>query len=207
MAKRLSTYNFVATFRQEIRNLVGNEKGVAAIEFAFIAPILLTLYFVTMEVAQAVESNRKVGRAASMIADLVTQQQTIKKTELDAIMQIGLSIMQPYGRTTPEFVITAIEITDEDSPKVKVAWSRKLVNGTASRDLSAGTITTIPSKLKIRDSFLIKVETNLNYKPIITYSATQKETLGLMGAFDNITMSERYFLRPRQSSSIPCDDC
>ena len=207
MNKRQLRLFGIGRIRQKLRRLVGDENGVAAIEFAFIAPVLLSLYFVTMEVAQAVESNRKVGRAASMIADLITQQQTIKKSELDAIMQIGLSIMQPYSRTSPEFVITAIEITDEDNPKVKVAWSRKLVNGTASQDAAPGTTTTVPEKLEIRDSFLVRVETNLNYKPIITYSTTQKKTLGLMAAFDNINMSERYHLRPRQSSSIPCTDC
>lgn len=207
MDKRQLRLFGIGRIRQKLRRLVGDENGVAAIEFAFIAPVLLSLYFVTMEVAQAVESNRKVGRAASMIADLITQQQTIKKSELDAIMQIGLSIMQPYSRTSPEFVITAIEITDEDNPKVKVAWSRKLVNGTASQDAAPGTTTTVPEKLEIRDSFLVRVETNLNYKPIITYSTTQKKTLGLMAAFDNINMSERYHLRPRQSSSIPCTDC
>ncbi len=207
MDKRNSKLFGLGRIRQKLRSLVGDENGVAAIEFAFIAPVLLSLYFVTMEVAQAVESNRKVGRAASMIADLITQQQTIKKSEIDAIMQIGLSIMQPYSRTSPEFIITAIEITDEDNPKVKVAWSRKLKDGTASQDAAPGTTTTVPDKLEIRDSFLVRVETKLNYKPIITYSTTQKKTLGLMAAFDNINMSERYHLRPRQSSSIPCTDC
>lgn len=187
--------------------LVGNERGVAAIEFAFIAPLLLSLYFVTMEVAQAVESNKKVARSASMIADLITQQQTITKDEIDAIMEIGTSVLQPYNRTDPEFVVTAIEITDEDSPKVLVAWSRKMKSGNATRDVAPGTPTTIPAKLKIRNSFLVKVESRLDYRPVITYTTEQKKGLGLMAAFDNINMAEHYFLRPRQSSQIPCNDC
>lgn len=195
------------SLRAKLVRWVGNEKGVAAIEFAFIAPVLLSIYFVTMEVAQAVESNKKVGRAASMIADLITQQDKMKKAELDAIMEIGNSILQPYNRTVPEFVITAIEITDEDSPKVKVAWSRKMKNGNASVDAAPGTITTVPEKLKIRDSFLVRVETKLDYRPMITYTTDEKKTLGLLGAFDNINMSETYHLRPRQSSTIPCSDC
>jgi hypothetical protein len=40
-----------------------NSRGVAAIEFAFIAPLLLTLYFVTMEVAPA-HRRQQEGRAA-----------------------------------------------------------------------------------------------------------------------------------------------
>ena len=43
--------------------LLGDRRGVAALEFALIAPLLLSMYFVTMEVAQAIESNKKVGRS------------------------------------------------------------------------------------------------------------------------------------------------
>ena len=96
------------------------------------------MYFVTMEVSQAIETNKKVSRIASMVADLVTQQQTTTKAELDAIMTIGESLLQPYNRSKPTIIITAIEITDETTPKVKVFWSRKLVNGTASADLAEG---------------------------------------------------------------------
>ncbi len=194
--------------QSKLAHFANSKQGVAAIEFAFIAPILLALYFLTMEVAQAIDTNKKVSRASSMIADLITQQQgAISKSELDAVMDIGASVMQPYGRSSPEFVVTAIEITDAKNPKVKVAWSRKLKNGTASRDASKGTTTTVPPKLKIRNSFLIRVEAKLDYKPIITYSADQKKSLGLLGAFDNISMSEKYHLRPRVSSKISCDDC
>ena len=37
-----------------------------------------------------------------MVADLVTQQQTITKSELDAIMAIGESLLQPYNRSQAE---------------------------------------------------------------------------------------------------------
>lgn len=208
MSKRGPIRTQMIALKDKFARFTGNKRGVAAIEFAFIAPVLLSLYFVTMEVSQAIETNKKVGRAASMIADLITQQHnTISKSELDAIMQIGASVMQPYARSNPEFIVTAIEITDETTPKVKVAWSRKLKNGTASADAAPGTNTTVPEKLKVKGSFLIRVATNLEYKPIITYSTEQKEGLGLSAAFDNISMSEKYHLRPRQSPTISCSDC
>ena len=196
-----------SALKADLVRFAKSKRGVAAIEFAFIAPILLSLYFVTMEVAQAIEANKKVGRAASMIADLITQQQTVNKADVDAIMKIGKSVLQPYSRSEPEFIVTGIQITDEDTPKALVSWSRKISNGVTSRGETPGDETEIPTKLMIRNSFLVRVETELNYKPIITYSPQQKKTLGLTAAFDNINMSERYHLRPRQSSTIPCGDC
>ena len=190
-----------------LRRLIVDRRGVAALEFALIAPLLLSMYFLTMEVGQGIEANKKVGRAASMVADLVTQQQTTTKTELYAILNIGSALLQPYNRSKPTIIITAIEVTDETTPKVKVAWSRKMVNGAYSVDQAAGTITTIPDTLKIKGSFLVRVESSLQYYPVITWAAGDKGTLGLTAAFDKLEMKETYYLRPRMTQSISCSDC
>src|SRR5262249_8195925 len=122
-----------------IRRLLHDRRGVAAVEFAFIVPLLLSMYFVTMEVSQAIWTNKKVSRVGRIVADLIAQQQSISKSEVDAVMQIGESLLQPYMRSKPKIVITAIEITDEATPKVRVFWSRKLLDGATSQDAAKGT--------------------------------------------------------------------
>lgn len=190
-----------------LRRLAGDRRGVAALEFALIAPLLLSMYFLTMEVGQGIEANKKVGRSASMVADLVTQQQTTTKAELNAILDIGGALLQPYNRSKPTIIITAIEVTDETTPKVQVVWSRKLENGAYGVDEAKGTITTIPEALKIKGSFLVRVESSLMYYPVITWAAGDKGTLGLTAAFDKLDMNESYYLRPRMTQSISCSDC
>lgn len=189
------------------RRLLGDRRGVAAIEFALVVPLLLCMYFVTMEVAQGVETNKKVSRVGSLVGDLVTQQMTIQKADLDAIMKIAGSVLEPYERSSPKIVITAIEITDETTPKVKVFWSRKVENGTYSVDAAKGTATTVPAALNVKGSFLVRVESYLAYKPVITWAAGDKKPMGLTAAFDNINMKETYYLRPRRSLQITCSDC
>jgi len=184
-----------------------DRRGVAAIEFAFIVPVLLVMYFVTMEASQAIETSKKVSRIGSMVADLVTQQNTITKAEIDAIMQIGTTTLQPYNRSTPKIVITAIEVTTDAAPKVQVVWSRKLVAGTPDVDATKGTTTTVPATLKVAGTFLIRVESDLAYEPVITWSADGQQRLGLTSAFNKISMGETYYLRPRRSTTIPCGDC
>lgn len=198
--RQASIWSRLAAFRRD-------NKGIAAIEFAFIAPILITLYFMTMEIAQGIETNKKIGRIASMVGDLVTQQQIITKSELDAILDLGESVIQPYTRSVPKIEITAIEITDETTPKVKVVWSRKLVAGSKSAGAAAGSITTVPEKLKIKGTFLVRVESDLDYKPMIVWTAAAKTELGLGGTFDALAMEESYHLRPRMSPTIACSDC
>jgi Flp pilus assembly protein TadG len=187
--------------------LASERRGVAAVEFALIAPLLLSMYFVTLEVAQGIETNKKVARVGSMVADLITQQQTIDTAALKAIMQIGGSVIQPYNRTQPKIFITAIEITPDPNSRVRVAWSRKMVEGEFSSYKTKDETTEVPDALNVKGSFLIRVESELSYKPLIIWTAGQKETFGLLGAFDGIEMKEVYYLRPRMSSSIVCSDC
>lgn len=200
-----------AGLREQARRLLADRRGVAAIEFAFVVPLLLCMYLVTMEVSQGIEANKKVSRVASMVADLVTQQQTTSTTELDAILQIGASLLQPYNRSTPKILITAIEVTDETTPRVKVVWTRKSGgDGALDKrcvDVAKGAATTIPPALQTRGSFLIRVEDCLEYKPVITWAAASKKPLGLTAAFDNIPMKEIYYLRPRMSAQVTCSDC
>ena len=197
----------IGLIRSRLRRFVADRRGIAAIEFAFVAPLLLAMYFVTMEIAPAIDANKKVGRSASMIADLITQQQAITKGEIDAILSLGQSTLNPYTRTQMKIVVTAIEVTDESTPKVKVVWSRKVQNGIFSAGASPGSITTVPDRLKTKGSFLVRVESELDYRPMITWSASAKEATGLLAAFDKIGMEETYFLRPRVSNSVPCTNC
>ena len=145
---------------------------MAALEFALIVPLLLALYFVTMEVAQAIETNKKVGRIGAMVADLVTQMPEINESELDGIMRIGEATLQPYNRSQPNITITAIEVTDEATPKIQVVWSHKLIDGEFEPGPAKGTAIIIPPALRIKDSFLVRAESTLAYEPVITWAAS-----------------------------------
>lgn len=205
---QMSRIGVLARIGRSLRGFLAERRGAAALEFAFVAPVMLSLYFVTMEVAQGIEGNKKVGRVSSMVADLVTQQQgDITRDDLDAIMKIGGAILYPYNRSQPKIVITAIKISDEDRPKARVVWSRKMVDGSFSRDQSANQLVTVPEKLNIRNTFLIRVASELEYRPVITWSAENKVPMGLTAAFDRIDMKETYYLSPRMSNEIECDDC
>lgn len=61
-------------FVQRLKQLVRDRRGIAAVEFAIIVPLLLAMYFVTLEAGQGLETNKKLGRVASIVADLVTQE-------------------------------------------------------------------------------------------------------------------------------------
>lgn len=194
-----------------LTRLLSDRRGVGAVEFALIAPIMFIMYFVTIEASQAITTNKKVGRIASMVADLVTQQDRITGVEADAIMEIGQSIIQPYTRSKPTITITAIEITAANpTSQVRVAWTRRLAGEKCPAPPplpAAGSTTTVPAALNIPGTFLIKVESDMCYKPMIFWDEDQQGALGFAGAFNNIPMDEIYYNRPRMSPTVPCPDC
>ncbi|MBZ9678040.1 TadE/TadG family type IV pilus assembly protein [Mesorhizobium sp. ES1-1] len=204
---RAGAHSGIMKVLQKAARFCSDRSGVAAVEFAFIVPILLIMYFVTMEASQAVETSKKVSRIGSMVADLVTQQPNITRADLDAIMKIGTSALQPYNRSLPNITITAIQVTTDATPKVNVVWSRKVVNGVYSTPITLPATTTVPTSLKVAGTFLVRVESQLGYRPVITWAAGSQQSLGLTSAFNSISMDETYYLRPRRSLTIPCGDC
>jgi Flp pilus assembly protein TadG len=203
MSVRAGAQAAISKLAIRFARLVPDRRGVAAVEFALIAPLLLCMYFVTVEVALGIEANRKVGRVASMVADLITQNSEVTPDQLEAIMKIGESIMQPYNRT-PTIAVTAIVITDSEP---KVDWSGKLGDSNDCEAAAAGTPTTVPPTLNTPGTFLIRVDSCLKYKPLIIWSKEAKPALGLMAAFDELDMKETYYLRPRMSPTIKCATC
>ncbi|MCT8999157.1 TadE/TadG family type IV pilus assembly protein [Chelativorans intermedius] len=190
-----------------IRRFLAERRGAVAVEFVFVAPLLLAFYFLTMEFSQAIDTNRKLDRTAILVGDLVAQTPEITPEELDAIMKIGEAVLQPYGRTQPEITVTGIEITDEQTPRPLVAWSRRLSKGSGARAATPGSPISVPKELISPGAFLIRAEATLAYAPVITWSESGKSTLGLMAAFDRIDMGERHYLRPRVSRRVKCEDC
>jgi Flp pilus assembly protein TadG len=183
-----------------------DRRGIAAVEFAFIAPILLAMYFLTMEVSQAIETNKKLSRVGSMVADLVTQQGSVTKADLEAIMKIADTTLLPYHRSAPNIYITGISIGG-DPLKATVAWSRQVVGGNYATVTKSGNEVTVPASLMIANSFLVRVVSTLQYRPVITWTAQGKGMLGLAAAFDSLSMGETYYLRPRMTTTITCSDC
>lgn len=206
MSFRAGAQELISRMRAGAARFERDRRGIAAIEFALIAPILLALYFLTMEFSQGIEANKKLSRVGSTVADLVTQQNSVTKDDLDAIMKIADSTLLPYRRSKPDIVVTGISIGGNPL-KATVEWSREGDEHGYRAGAAEDDETTVPASLMIENTFLVRVESKLAYKPVITWSAEGKSTLGLTAAFDNLSMSETYYLRPRMTNDITCSDC
>ena len=124
----------VSRFRKE-------HGGVGAVEFALIAPVLIVLYVGSLEISVAMSVNKKIARASSSVADLVTQQTTVNKTFLKTMVDVAESVVAPFSINGLKVAVTGINI--DASGKGVVAWSWNEANGQA---YSPGSTITVPTQ-------------------------------------------------------------
>src|SRR5690606_8831953 len=67
--------------RNPFRRFLRDRQAVAAVEFALILPLLLTLYFGTVEAASLYSVDRRVATVASTMADLISRERGCISTE------------------------------------------------------------------------------------------------------------------------------
>ncbi len=101
--------------------LRSDERGVSAVEFAMLAPVLIAFYFGMAEFCQGFMAQKRMGHASSMVADLVAQEETVSTTNLDDIFEIGSLIMKPFAITLLKQRVSSVTRT---AGVAKVDWSR-----------------------------------------------------------------------------------
>jgi Flp pilus assembly protein TadG len=172
--------------KRHLASLARDRKGVSALEFALILPVLLILYFGTDELGEGLTVQRKVTHVTSSIGDLVTQSKTISSTDMENFFDAAESIIIPYNVNKLKMTVTALQI--DASGNAKVVWSHTR-NGTA---LTANApYTGLPDGVKQASTFLITAKVTYDYTPTIGYLLT--------GTF---TITDQFYLRPRQGSTI-----
>lgn len=181
--------------RNYIRKFLSDRRGLGAVEFALIAPILLLIYLGSVDLADGVDTNKKVSRSASVLADLVARQLSVTTKDLNNMFNIGRASLLPYGRSSPKIRITAIRIDGTSTAKnltPKVDWSYANVADFAAKK---GAVGDLPSNLLSEGSYFIKVDVELDYKPLNAWIST------------SIPMRETYYLAPRYTNTTPCTNC
>jgi Flp pilus assembly protein TadG len=97
-------------------------RGVGAIEFAMIVPIMSVMFIGAVELSQAITVDRRVTQVASSTADLVARaEKQISQTEIGDIMKVGGYILEPYSQGPLE--ITLRNVTSSPATTTKQSWS------------------------------------------------------------------------------------
>jgi len=171
------------------RRFALDQRGVSAVEFAILLPLMLTMYLGGVEISQAVSADRKTTLVAHTIGDLVAQASNVASADVTNVLNAGAAVAYPFSSANLTMTVTSVCI-DSTGTRATVAWSRTQ-NGTAR----TGTVTSlIPSALMVANTSLIWGEASYAYRPTIGWTIT-----------GTLNLSDKFFLRPRLSNSVTLD--
>ncbi|MFZ5668432.1 MAG: TadE/TadG family type IV pilus assembly protein [Pseudomonadota bacterium] len=169
-----------------IRRFGRDRRGVSAVEFALIAPVMIAFYFGLAEITQALLAERKTGHAASAVGDLVAQSSSVSSADLTDIFAIAETIMDPYPTTTLKMRVSSVTADAGGVPKVD--WSS--ASGMTALTVGA-TVSGVPSGVMSAGESVVMSEVSYSYDSPVDFMVPEA-----------VTFSRKFYLRPRKTDKV-----
>lgn len=153
--------------RTLVSAFVKARSGLAAMEFAFIAPVMILLFLGIVEGSNALSVSRRVSLAVNTLADLASQESQLTAAQLDDLFTGVEQIIAQED--IPATIRIVSLIVDPDTDAVVVHWSR---DNTGAAPYAPGSpYADLPdASLLDVNSSLIVAELEYSYVPPITKS-------------------------------------
>jgi len=178
-----------------LRRFCASTRGLAAVEFAMILPILLVLMLASIDAGRAMAIYVKVRSATYTLDAVSNQYTTIHDSDIRQILGAAAVILSPYPTSPVEVVVSQVSLAADG--KAMVSWSDAL-NATARQ---VGSPVALPASLASSAppnnacnaypcAFLLG-EVKYVYTPMFGYFVTGP-----------ITLSDSLYMTPRSATSI-----
>ena len=160
-----------------------DRRGVSAVEFAFIAPVMVLMFFGVAELSSAMMAERRASDVASTIGDLVARCSGVNDADITDIFGAATTIMEPMSSSGIKLRLTSLR--GDASGTAQVDWTR-------NQNWSAGTAAGLPAgMITAKDESVIVAESSY------TYNATAKYVIK-----SGLVMNEKFYLKPRKSTWV-----
>ncbi|HEX7800524.1 MAG TPA: TadE/TadG family type IV pilus assembly protein [Asticcacaulis sp.] len=179
-----------------LKAFADDRRGVSALEFAFVAPILIMLYLGLAELTLGMMASRRTAHLAATIGDLAAQSESLTTANIDDLFDIGDNLLAPFDTgTNLKIILSSVKMAKDKNgaEKATVTWSVPY-HATAHQpgDLVPAVTTT-----QISDGeSLIMTEVEYDYdSPIGHFLPGQT------------AFTYTYYHHPRNGSEVACTDC
>ena len=179
-----------------LRRFRRNTAGVAAVEFAFIAPLLMLMTFGTFEVTRALIMHQRFQKATAIIGDLVAREQQLGQNPTDAKKQLGYIMhaaeqaLAPYSSAPLQMAIYQFRARSNDAAWTRIEWSY-------GHNMKADACTTeyqlnskAPANLLSKGDAAITVDATYRFTPLLANFLPK--VIKTMTWTDRMTFAPRY---------------
>lgn len=173
------------------KTMLRDRRGVAAVEFAIVFPVLLILCFGAFQLTMALTLFGKLNSVAGAVADIASRELHTSARELTGLENVARQFIEPYDVEQLRIVVSGAELDPNGDWIVK--WSRALGgNARAKASPIPLSVSTDPASPK----FVVVSELSYLYRPI--------SNLVLSEPFAMEALTYRY---PRVGGRVECPDC
>jgi len=179
-----------------------DERGIAAVEFGLIAPIMLLMMLGAVEVGRATVVSRRFDLVTHVIADLVSRDASVTGAgDLPAIASAAQLIWKPYDASTLKFQVLQIRNAGAAAKKIApnttyVDWSYSFFGASIPAQCS---LYPMPANLIVQGASSIVVNGFYTYTPLFSSNPV----------FTNVAQmnwTRTVALSPRQTTCVPFTD-
>lgn len=164
-----SEFSFIQ--RRPMGRFARDRKGVAAVEFAYIAPLLILALFGTFEVSRAVMMHKKFQRVTAMIGDLVSREERVGTAPggalqtINGMMLSAEQVMYPFSTEGLQIKVNSLRAKSDDASRTRSEWNYDSVANSAQ---STCTDKAMPAVGMINaGNTAIVVESTYTYAPLL----------------------------------------
>ncbi|MDX2204347.1 MAG: TadE/TadG family type IV pilus assembly protein [Hyphomicrobiaceae bacterium] len=179
-----------------------DQRGAAAVEFAFIAPIVTALFIGAVEMSQALTVDRRAAQVATSMADLVARTNaSIAQSDMTDIMKIGGFIMLPYTSAPLETTVRNVTSSPSNATTAKQSWYCTYNTNGSGTNTCACNVTsfTLPSGLVSTNDSVVVAEVRYFYTPLV-FDKFLKSSLTKTGSY--YTLSKKAYAKPRSQAAM-----
>lgn len=154
-----------------VKRAFANRDGIAAVEFGYIAPVMLLMLVGSVEASRAISIDRRFSSITSMVGDLVSREQEMGTnsseniTKMSAIMNAVEHVMKPHPYDSLELEVIPVMGFGDGTDTKLYAPSYKYSAGNVAQARARCTAYTLPTGLVAPGGSVIVVEAKYTYKP------------------------------------------
>ena len=173
--------------RRALATLWRDRRGVSAVEFALIAPVLLLFYCGMAELTEAMMAQRRLSHLTSSIGDIVARRTQFSNADRAEAFEVGKLLMAPFPTSTLHMCV--VSIVSDAAGRDTVEWSER--SDTQIDCPAATTVVDIPVSVLPASQSVIMSKGSYDYDSPIKL---------VMPSIP--TFKRTFYLRPRLSEKI-----
>ncbi len=184
------------------RRVARDRSGVAALEFALIAPLMILLFFGLSELSSAIIASRRASHASSSLGDLTAQCTNINDANLSNIFSGAVDIMTPLPISSAMMNqrVSSVEVVDS-SGTTQVQWSKSCTGAPTST--TTCTTSTVLAPYSTNQTVTLPANLVTNQGDSVIMSETTYNFSFPVDLFNNlIKFDDISYFKPRKSALV-----